>query len=282
MSQSLWRRNHSAPFSLIAVLTSLLVAGPVWATGKKSNKQAREMAARAACLDGNYTEGVAILSKLFVETKDVTYIYNQGRCFEQNRRYEDAIARLQEYLRAGRKSLDANDRAEAEQHISDCKEMLAQERGMAPPAVVTQPPVVAPIPLVSQPQVAPTPEPAPVVTKPAGKPASTSGGAGLRTAGIVVASFGIASAGAGLAFNLKANSMVDNMYKTPDGYTKESDRKTWATLAWVGYGVGAACVVTGAILFAVGLKAKSSPADDVAFVPVIWPDHVGAVLAGAF
>ncbi len=282
MSRSPWRRHHTALSCFFAVLTSLLVAGPVWAAGKKSNKQAREMAARVACLDGNYNEGVAILSKLFVETKDVTYLYNQGRCFEQNRRYEDAIARFQEYLRAGRRSLDANDKAEAEQHISDCKGMLSQDRGTAPPAIASQPPVASPTPFVSQPQVAPTPEPQPIVIKPVRRPASTSGGAGLRVGGIVVASFGIAAAGAGLAFNLKANSMVNDMYKTPDGYAKESDRKTWATLAWVGYGVGAACVVTGAILFAVGLKAKSSPSDDVALVPMVGPDQAGAVLVGAF
>ena len=46
-----------------------------------------------ACLSGDYTKGVAILSELFVDTKDPTYLFNQGRCFEQNRRYDDAIAR---------------------------------------------------------------------------------------------------------------------------------------------------------------------------------------------
>ncbi len=240
------------------------------------------MAARTACLDGNYTEGVAILSKLFVETKDVTYIFNQGRCFEQNRRYEDAIARFEEYLRAGRKTLDANDKAEAEQHISDCKGMVAQDRGTAPPAVAAQPSMASPAPVVPQPQVAPAYQPEPIVTVPARKPASTSNGASLRAGGIVVAAFGVAAAGAGLAFNLKANSMVDDMYKTPDGYTKDSDRKTWATLAWVGYGVGAACVVTGAILFGVGLKAKSNRAGDVALVPVVGPDRAGAAFVGAF
>jgi len=240
------------------------------------------MDARTACLDGNYTEGVTILSKLFVETKDVTYIFNQGRCFEQNRRYEDAIARFQEYLRAGRKLLDANDKAEAEQHISDCRGVLAQDRGTAPPAVASQPPVSSPSPVASRPLVASVSEPEPTVAKPAPKPPATSGGAGLRVGGIVVAAVGVAAAGAGLAFNLKANSMVSDMYKTPDGYTNESDRKTFATLTWVGYGVGAACVVTGAILYGVGLKAKSSRSDDVALIPMIGPDHAGAALAGAF
>jgi hypothetical protein len=32
-----------------------------------------------ACLSGDYTKGVAILSELFVDTKDPTYLFNQGR-----------------------------------------------------------------------------------------------------------------------------------------------------------------------------------------------------------
>jgi hypothetical protein len=76
--------------------------------------------------------------------------------------------------------------------------------------------------------------------------------------------------------------MVNDMYNTPDGYAKESNRKNYETVAWVGYGVGAACVVTGSILYAIGHKAMSSHFDDVALVPMVGPDHAGAVFAGAF
>jgi tetratricopeptide (TPR) repeat protein len=268
--------------SAVAVLFSLLVSGPVLAASKKSDKQARESAARAACLDGNYAEGVAILSKLFVESKDATYIFNQGRCFEQNRRYEDAISRFQEYLRAGRKSLEANDKAEAEQHINDCRDMLAQERGASPPPSAPPPLVASPAPLVSPQPTPPTPAPQPMISESAPKPASTSGGARLRIGGIVVASFGVVAAGVGLAFNLMANSTVNDMYNTTDGYTKESSRKNYETVAWVGYGVGAACVVTGVILYAIGRRAKSSHSNDVALVPMVGRDHAGAAFAGAF
>jgi tetratricopeptide (TPR) repeat protein len=276
----LYRRNsHRAiPYLAVAVASALFADGPALAASK-ANKQAQENAARTACLDGDYTQGVAILSKLFVQyNKDLTYIFNQGRCFEQSRRYEDAVARFQEYLRAGRNKIDANDKAEAEQHITDCKEMIAQERGTSPPPGAAQSAVAAP----SKPEPAPTPEPAATVTQPAPQAVATSSGAGLRIGGIVVASFGVAAAGAGILFNVMANSTVSDMYKTSDGYTKESDRKTYATLAWVGYGVGAASVVTGAILYGVGLKAKSSHSGDVALVPMMGPDRAGAVLTGAF
>jgi hypothetical protein len=277
--------NHKSTSSLsVAFVAFFLAAGPALAAHKpsKPDKQSQENAARTACLDGNYAEGVAILSKLFVGTKNVTYIFNQGRCFEQNRQYQDAIARFQEYLRAGRKTLDANDKAEAEQHITDCKEMLAQERGTSPTPTAPQPLVASPSSPAPTPEAPPTPESSPFVSRPAPQPVATSSGAGLRLGGILVASFGVAAVGAGVLFNVKANSTVNDMYSTADGYTKESDRKTYETLAWVGYGVGAACVVTGAILYAVGLKAKSGHSDDVALVPMVGPGQTGALLTGAF
>jgi len=275
-------RHDRCPFvfcSVVALVTLLCAAGPALAASK-ANKQAKENSARLACLNGDYTEGVAILSKLFVESKDPTYIFNQGRCFEQNRRYEDAIARFQEYLRAGRKELSADDRDDAEHHIASCKEMRAQEPGRAPTILQPQPVVASPPTVPSKPE--PELTPVPVVSRPAPEPASISSGRGLRIGGIVVASFGVVAAGAGVLFNVKANSMVSDMYTTYDGYSKESDRKTDATLTWVGYGVGAACVVTGAILYAVGLNARSKFTDSVALVPTVGTDGAGAALTGAF
>lgn len=277
------RRNFQRLiFLAAAVVASLWGMAPASAANKagKASKQAQEDAARRACLDGDYSEGVALLTKLFIATKDPTYIFNQARCLEQNRRYEDAIVRFQEYLRTGREKLDANDKSEAEQHIKDCKELLAQERGTAPPPAVAQP--LSTPPATPKPEPAPEPEPAPIVAQPAPKPTSSGDGAGLRIGGIVVASVGVAAAAAGVVFNLKANSTVDNMYTVKDGYTKDSDRKTYTTMAWVGYGVGAACVVTGAILYGVGLKAKSTSASSVALLPILGPDHAGTVITGAF
>jgi hypothetical protein len=257
-----------------------LLGGASVAAPSKTNKQVQENTARKACLDGDYRQGVAALTTLFVQTRDPTYIFNQGRCLEQNRRYEDAIARFQEYLRAGRKSLEANDKVEAEQHIADCKEMLAQERGTAPPPAAPQP--LTALPAAPKPEPAPAPETVPVVAETAPKDSPTSNGAGLRIGGIVVASVGVAAVVAGVLFNLKANSAVDSMYTVKDGYTKDSERKTYTTLAWVGYGVGAASVVTGAILYGVGLKAKPTSEIRVALIPTFGTNEAGAALTGAF
>jgi hypothetical protein len=44
--------------------------------------QSRERQAKKACLSGDYAKGVSILSDLFLETGDATYLCNQGSCYE--------------------------------------------------------------------------------------------------------------------------------------------------------------------------------------------------------
>jgi hypothetical protein len=268
----------------ITVATLLLATGPALAAKKPApesppaNLQAREKAARKACLVGDFAKGVDILADLFVETKDPTHLYNQGRCFEQNRRYEDAVARFQEYLGAAGAKLNPEEKESAEQHIRSCKESLAQERGGASLQPAPQPFTAPP------PPVAPTSEPAgpPVIVQSAAPPVSNSDGRGLRIGGIVAASVGVAAVGTAVVLNLKANSMVDDMYSTMDGYSKESERKNYETGAWIGYGVGAACVVTGVVLYTLGHRAKSQSTSNVALVPSMGFHHAGAALLGAF
>ncbi len=270
------RRKKRFPSQAALVAVCLLIgAGPAAA----ANRGAQERAARKACLSGDYVKGVTILSDLFVSFKENVYIFNQGRCFEQNRRWEDAIARFHEYLNAP--SLDSADRALAEKHITDCKDMLAQERaGAAVPPLALVPPMAAP---TAEP--APTPATAtPVVVQPEAQPSQVTNGAGLRTAGIIVAAAGGAALATGVLFNIKANSAIAEMESTPDTYrAKNADHGTDVTLAWVGYGVGAACVVTGAILYGIGFRAKSSShATNVALVPTIGQGQAGAAFLGAF
>jgi hypothetical protein len=261
---------------LLVFAPLLLTARFAWA----GNAETKERAARTACLSGDYAKGVALLSELFVATMDPTYIYNQGRCFEQNRRYEDAIARFQEYLRAG-KRLGKDEKADAQKHIADCKELLASQPSQPLVAAPAPQPAPVPTPLPAPAPVAPAPVP-PVVQQTNVRPASESG-SGLRTAGIVTAAVGGAALVAGVVLNLKVNSMADDLQKT-DGYTagKESDRKTYETLGWAGYGVGAACIATGAVLYVLGLRSGAPASTSVALVPAFGSGQAGAVVKGAF
>jgi hypothetical protein len=251
---------------LLVLATLLLTARGAWA----DRTETKERTARTACLAGDYATGVALLSELFVATMDPTYIFNQGRCFEQNRRYEDAIARFQEYLRAG-KRLVKGEKAEAQKHIADCKELLSSQP--------SQPPVVAPAPAPLP--AAPVPLP-PVVQQTNARPANESG-FGLRTTGIVTAAVGGAALVAGVVLNLKVNSLADDLQKT-DGYThdKESDRKTYENLGWASYGLGAVCVATGAVLYAIGVRSGVPVSTSVALVPTLAPGQAGALVKGAF
>jgi tetratricopeptide (TPR) repeat protein len=263
----------------IVVLPLLLAAAPAAA----ANRAAQERAARKACLNGDYAKGVDILSDLFVDTKDPTYIFNQGRCFEQNRRYEDAIGRFDEYLRAAQGDLKAEDKASAEKHRSDCKEKLAEERATSPvqPAPLASPPIAAP---PQGPQ--PSPEPSTsIAVEPAPQTAAPStGGRGLLTAGIITGVVGVGGVVAGVIFNMKANSTINDMEGSVGAYSsaKDNDQKTYKTLAWVGYGVGAACVATGAVLIGVSIKSGTGSSTNVALVPALGPGHMGAMLTGGF
>ena len=109
----------------LAVAPLFLASGPAFA----ASRSVQERAARKACLNGDYAKGVSILSDLYIDSKDHTYIFNQGRCLEQNRRYADAAAKFEEYLTVAEGKLSAEDKTAAEKHLAFCKEKLAEERG---------------------------------------------------------------------------------------------------------------------------------------------------------
>jgi hypothetical protein len=270
--------------SCLLRVVSLVLVVVLWvepaASGDSPSRLTQEQSARKACLSGDYSKGVDLLSDLFVATHDPVYLYNQGRCFEQNRRYEDAIARFHEFLSVGGKKIKAADKAAADQHIADCKEMAAQERAASPPFNVPQVSIATPITGPPDHAAAPSPESAPpAVLQPLTPPASVADGQALRLSGIVFALVGVVAVGTGLLLNAKANSLADGMKTTVDGYTRESDRQTYESLSWLGYGIGAACLVTGVVLYGVGLAAKSH-SSSVVSAPAVGLVQVGVLVTG--
>jgi hypothetical protein len=264
---------------LLAATMAAAILSSNHARASKSARDAKEKTARKACLAGDYAKGVEILSGLFVDSEDPTYIFNQGRCFEQNRRYEDAIGRFQEFLRVS-PNLSTGDRAPAEGHIAECQKLLdKQNEKLAPPS--TPPPTASESSFAGG------------VVAPSRHSGAAEGGqvsnppprSRHHTVAIVAASAGVVAVAAGVILNLKVNSMADDMQNTPGAYSdnKESDRKTYATLGWVGYGVGAACIVTGVVLFLTGRpSSQAAEASHVALVPTVGIGQGGATLAGAF
>jgi len=59
-------------------------------------KESKERAAKTACQSGDAAKGVALLAELYVDTNDITFLFNQGRCFEQRplRRRNRSLSRV--------------------------------------------------------------------------------------------------------------------------------------------------------------------------------------------
>lgn len=246
----------------LALLLSLVCASPVLAQTGESNRNAdrseAEHAARKACMVGNFAKGVDLLADLFLATGDPVYIYNQGRCFQQNHQWQEAIDRFSEYLRKARTITQA-ERLEAESHIAECEARLPKPVA-APSEPAPQP--VAVVPVAAPP--APAPVPAPVLE---------DRGFGLRVAGIVVGAAGLAGIGTGIFCSAKTYDLRDDPSQL-DGYK---------TAGIVAYAVGGVALATGVALYVVGHSRKGDPARSVmALVPAIGPQQTSLVLSGTF
>jgi tetratricopeptide (TPR) repeat protein len=247
----------------------------------------REIQARADCSAGRVQAGVDALAQMFAESNDATYIYNQGRCYEQNGKFEEAVLRFREFLRKA-KSLSAEEKAEVNGHINDCQAELNRRLASppSPPSARIQPVPIEPV-APAKPEVAVLPKPGADVVTTLDHPSGGSGGAGLRTAGIVTGSLGTALVVAGVIFSIETRSIAkqvssDDARNTYDR-NKDDLGKLCSTLQWVGYGVGAAALATGGVLYYLGYRAAQTPASDsVSLLPVLLPGGSGAVLQGRF
>ena len=104
---------------------------------------------------------------------------------------------------------------------------------------------------------------------------------GVRVAGIVVASVGAVALGTGVVMNLKANTLADQL-NSPTGYerNKLSEQLRYETLSWVGYGLGAACLIGGTVLYLVGSADAESA--KITLRPVVAPGIASLSLQGSF
>jgi hypothetical protein len=246
--------------------------------------EVQEKAAHKACLSGDYSAGVALLADLFVETKDPTYVFNQGRCFEQNGRNIEAINRFREYLRIA-PHLDADVKASVNQHIADCQafgksQPETSDSSGAGQAVRPTPAAPPPDSSTTEDAARPRPDLVQVEASPADQDPS---GAHLRAAGMIVAGVGGASVITGVILNLKANALTNDL-ASAGFYSRqtESKRADYETFAKVGYGVGGACLAGGVLLYILGWRHGPKQDTQVALLPAFGPDSMTAVLKGAF
>ena len=114
-------------------------------------------------------------------------------------------------------------------------------------------------------------------------PAKKSGGGWMRPTGIGVGAAGVVSLGVGVYFGLHAKSISDELSQPNADYTpeREAEGKSAEKTMFITVGVGAALVVTGAVLFVVG-GSHDSGERAVSWTPVIAPDGGGLAVSGAF
>lgn len=256
----------------LAVLLPSLAAS---SSARAQSLEEKARAAKKACLSGDYVKGVSLLTDLYVDTNEANLIFNQGRCYEQANRCEEAIVSFREYLRKTKDAGKVSD-GRAEQHIADCEELLRKTKAETAP-----PPSGGDV----QP-VAPMPNPEPVasgqdVAVQKSLP-SDSPGRGLRVTGAVAFGVGVAAIAAGVGFALAANQLADELEAGLSSYDrgKESTRSSYATLSTVGYATGAVCAAGGVLLYVLGRRQGSTASASVQ--PMVSAQSAGALVKVVF
>jgi len=251
-----------------ALLTGLALSGAARAADPApGGEDKRPNAALAACASGDVTKGIAILGELYAETRNPSYVYNQGRCFQKNNKLEQARGSFTEYLRIGTNE-PPEDLQRAQAFVKEIDATLEQQRAS---------------------------QPAPVVTAPAAPPSDGKGM--LRISSVVLAAVGVVAVGFGVAMSFKVKSTNDELdqifsgqkYVTDVGRIEQlqSDGSSYQTLQWVGYGVGAAAVAGAVTTFILGgykfpWSAESTNQAGLDVTPAVSPNGGGAVLRMRF
>jgi hypothetical protein len=133
-----------------------LAAASATATARAQDRDPRELEAKKACLGGRTDRGIELLAEMYAETNDPTYIYNQGRCFQQSGRPREALTRFREYMRKA-PNMAADDKALVQGYISELEEQLKTSPA---PDLSARPPTDNNQVVVSKPESKPDESPA--------------------------------------------------------------------------------------------------------------------------
>src|SRR6185436_14048926 len=92
----------------------------------------REIEAREAYVTGHYERALELFGKLYAETLHPTYLRNIGRCYQNLRDPDRAIATFRDYLRKA-PALSANERAEIDGYIAEMEALKRQQEAARAP-----------------------------------------------------------------------------------------------------------------------------------------------------
>jgi len=283
-------------------------------TAQASPVSAPELRARQDFAAGRYQEALEIFAELYAKTADPIFLRNIARCYQKQNRADEAIENFREYLNKAKK-LAAGEKNEIEGYIRDLEANrtppLKTAEPAPPPPAVERAPAASEAPPAKTTAAARAPHPtasespatasSPSANDSAPAPAAPSGVAvrtpsdpspsrtqirtsaepgargGVSVPGVVFTAAGAAAIGGGVAFGLAAHSAATAVASQYDP-TRESAGKRDATLQWIGYGVGAAALVTGVILLVRGPGAPEASSSSVQ----VGLGPGGASLSGRF
>jgi tetratricopeptide (TPR) repeat protein len=106
-----------------------------------------------------------------------------------------------------------------------------------------------------------------------------SRGRTLRIAGLVAGGVGLVGLGAGVAFNLRASSLSDDLSRPGNPYDpgKKSDGESAERMMYLSFAAGGALLIGGAAMYFLGHRARN---ERVALAPSFSLDSVGLVVIG--
>ena len=244
---------------------------------------------------GLYDEAIAEYMAAYKSKDDPALLFNLGQAHRLAGHAAEALRFYKTYLS---KLPEAANRADVESKLRELKDLVDKQRqaqaeppavpGASNPAssgtVAPGPPAVAPVPTdvgVGGNQAASAVvEEAPLER--------VSLGRGKKLAGIVTAAGGLALVGTGIAFGVLAKQAGDQLTQLDQSRgvfdpSKESAGRRDQVLEGVFIGVGAAAVVTGAILYVVGARAgRDNAPQAITLSPAVATHLAGASLRMAF
>lgn len=236
---------------------------------------------------GHFAEAIVQFEKAYEQDRAPILLFNIAQAHRQSGNPERALFFYRRYLEG---DPSAANRADVEKRMAELDEMVRRqaENKQRPPTEVASPSSPGqPTPVAGS--AAPASSGAPQAS--AGAPAATATatvtpkgggdpGGGLKIAGITTASAGVVSLVVGVVFSAKVSSGSDDVTNAPVfDPNAESSAKSAATMQWVFYGVGAAAVATGAVLYYLGHQKSQANESRVALVPVMGPGQpAGAAL----
>jgi hypothetical protein len=157
---------------------------------------------------------------------------------------------------------------------------------VAVPALEPAPVQAAPAPASPAPAAAPAP--APEAAAPGPEAPSGSVGSGQRLAGLVLGGVGIAGLGASAVFAVLAKNTYNQSLNdcepgnpgacSSTGVSQRNSARTDGDIASIAFGVGAAALVGGAIVWLTAPRPSSTGAASIVVAPTLG----GAVVRGAF